>query len=228
MININNKTLREYLEIILNKKIIDINAENLNKIETISFSAKDILGKENALYFDDLLKFPHLQTLIIDRVFLHQKEIKILKQLKKLQTLIFTNCVFDNENDLSVLDNISDLEFEKCYVEKYNFIEKLKNLKKLVITKPVQNLIFNVNVLKNQKLTTLYLDFCNIIELKLLEEQSKLEELSLFNSHFDISDVSFFNKLSNLKIIYIDEQYSSQLDASKLEIKTDIISFNDI
>ena len=145
MVEIKSLELKTNLQGILSKRIEEITKEDLKQIQIIKLDYfEDFL-------IDDLSLFSNLKKCILKNYRLCQKDIEILENLSKLETLELINCHF---NDKCKLD-LRKLKLSFC-----------------------ENIAIG-EVFRQSNINEIYLDNCNKIMLINLDKINKLNQITL-------------------------------------------------
>lgn len=122
-----------------------------------------------------------------------------LKNMKKLRELSFGSPYI---KDLSILQELLNLETLDIYIENIedqNFIDNLKKLR--ILTVKTNGLINGFNLRKNNSLDCLSLSYCGIKNINFLKSAIQLNSLILSGNHIDdIDDLCVLINLENLSV----------------------------
>ena len=172
--------------------------------------------------FNDIIKLKNLESIIIKNGTLYKEDINKLLSLNYLCKLSFDN-VFIEEIDFSKF-NIIELTIIKCNINDFSFINKSNVITKLSLV----NCDININ------------NFDNLNELDYLElsgsnvnNNFNINNITIKELYIDdcnINDLTFINKLINLKRLSIDkEQYDNNKNlVDELEKKGVLVLYNNM
>ena len=132
---------------------------------------------------------------IVDINIFTGKELELISQLTRLQTLFLNN---NQIQDISFLENLSqlkDLNLSDNHIQDISFLKNLSQLKELDLS---SNKIQDISFLQYlSQLKSLNLSKNHIQDYSFLENQSQLKSLYLSSNH--IQDISFLKNLSQLQ-----------------------------
>jgi hypothetical protein len=196
-ISISNNNIANYVMFILNKLDNDFTNEELEQIKEITVNCEEEIG--NVFDLRELLKLKNLEKISIRNGYLYNIDFQILSELKKLESLYFEKCEFE---DATLIGNIKlkSLSLISCSINDFSFVSILTDLKELSIVGG------NINVDQIallSKIEYLQLSYSNIIGNIALLNLQDLKELHIDNT--DIENLSFVNNLYNLRKLSIDE-----------------------
>lgn len=205
--------LSNYIMFKLNKIDNEFSEEELNKIVEVIISSEDSL--------DDVILFNNLYDLTICDKFIENNFFKKLFNLKKLKSINFIRCEFENADLISSL-NLNNLDLVDCNINNYKFIYIMSDL----ISLTVINGEIDFDLINRLKLLKyLNVSYSNISNDKAYLKLKDLEQLYINNT--SINNFSYLINLINLKLLSVDEkQYKNNLDIiNKLkERNVDILS----
>ncbi len=215
---IDDDKLFKYISFKLNKLDNDFSIEELKRITEV-FINLDEMSNE---VFNDIIKLKNLESIIIKNGTLYKEDINKLLSLNYLCKLSFDN-VFIEEIDFSKF-NIIELTIIKCNINDFSFINKSNVITKLSLV----NCDININ------------NFDNLNELDYLElsgsnvnNNFNINNITIKELYIDdcnINDLTFINKLINLKRLSIDkEQYDNNKNlVDELEKKGVLVLYNNM
>lgn len=224
---INNESLKQFLKVVLNKKVELISADDINKIKTVCISTINE-NQEHTENFNDLLQFNNLEKIIIEKSLITEKEINILIQIGSLLSIEFVRCAFENEILLSKLYNIQSLYLNNSIIRDYSFLNTSYNkLEDFRIFNPYDETELDLTLLKDKvQLKKLYLERCILTNFQNLI-LPLLEELSLLNTSID--NFEFIKNNPNLSLMFISERYLENSIIknyqNKIKFKTNLIEY---
>ena len=212
---------------ISNEKVADFLMLKLGKLDN---NFKKANGNDEEIDLTILKYFTNLEELELTNLNINNEITVMLSKLKKLETITFNKCSFENPNVLQML-KVHALNIINSSIQDTKFLESLKILKKLsligldnVYIKDINNLI-NLKYLRlsNSKiidfkeellvpnLEELYIDNTNLYEFTLLKIplRKKLKKLCISDNIYlsnrnyirELKDISIYNE-NMVKYIY--------------------------
>ena len=204
--------------------------EELATVKSLFLNSKDANGNDEEIDLTILKYFTNLEELELTNLNINNEITVMLSKLKKLETITFNKCSFENPNVLQML-KVHSLNIINSSIQDTKFLESLKILKKLsligldnVYIKDINNLI-NLKYLRlsNSKiidfkeellvpnLEELYIDNTNLYEFTLLKIplRKKLKKLCISDNIYlsnrnyirELKDISIYNE-NMVKYIY--------------------------
>ena len=230
MIKISNEKIANFLMLKLGKLDNNFKKEELATVKSLFLNSKDANGNDEEIDLTILKYFTNLEELELTNLNINNEITVMLSKLKKLETITFNKCSFENPNVLQML-KVHSLNIVNSDIQDTKFLESLKILKKLsligldnVYIKDINNLI-NLKYLRlsNSKiidfkeellvpnLEELYIDNTNLYEFTLLKiplrkKLKKLwisDDIYLSNRNYirNLNDISIYNE-NMVKYIY--------------------------
>lgn len=220
IINIENKSLANYIMFKLDKVDNGFTEEELNEIIEVVIDYNNETDS-SFVFLEELSKLKNLKTITLRNGYIFNDNYNIFLNLKNLSEFVFENCEFENA-DLIVSLKLKSLSLINCKIESYSFVNVLEDLYELSIINGTIE-IEKLNRLKH--LRYLQISYSNIIDNKDLNINT-LEELYIDNTN--INNFNFLNNLLNLKRVSIDEkQYNSNKELFNNLIKRNILVLNE-
>lgn len=112
MFNIENIDLKQKLQGICNKKIEEIQEEDLETIKDITINAKDNIGNIISNNLKDLTYFKNLEYCTIKDYEITKENFETLYQLKTIENLEFISCAFIDKSEIKL--KLKQLRFSFC------------------------------------------------------------------------------------------------------------------
>ena len=160
--NIYTKSIKDNVEIQLNKSIQDVNENELLNIKVMTLDQLEYDGDVNLVDYDEIMYFINLEELNVFNCMINEKLLNNILKLEKLRILnIYDSDFVDYINDSFSKMNIENLTLNNCLGISIN---ELSNLKYLDIKNI--NIDFNIN---------------NVETLNVSNSKNKLKELNLNN-----------------------------------------------
>lgn len=166
------ESIKDCIEIELNKNIDTIQPEDLKKIKELNIDRMSFNGQIKTIDYNELSYFDNLECLNIFNCPINEEFMKIIIQ-KDLEKIYFYNCDFiDDCTDFFNLLKVKELTIDTCLgTEDICF----SNIKKLTLRNiNLSNAITNIDVL----------DISHVQTMK-TPELSKIKELIILNSNIE-------------------------------------------
>lgn len=204
--------------------------EELATVKSLFLNSKDANGNDEEIDLTILKYFTNLEELELTNLNINNEITVMLSKLKKLETITFNKCSFENPNVLQML-KVHALNIINSSIQDTKFLESLKILKKLsligldnVYIKDINNLInlkylrlSNSNIIDFKEellvpnLEELYIDNTNLYEFTLLKIplRKKLKKLCISDNIYlsnrnyirELKDISIYNE-NMVKYLY--------------------------
>ena len=230
MIKISNEKIADFLMLKLGKLDNNFKKEELATVKSLFLNSKDANGNDEEIDLTILKYFTNLEELELTNLNINNEITVMLSKLKKLETITFNKCSFENPNVLQML-KVHALNIINSSIQDTKFLESLKILKKLsligldnVYIKDINNLInlkylrlSNSNIIDFKEellvpnLEELYIDNTNLYEFTLLKIplRKKLKKLCISDDIYlsnrnyirNLNDISIYNE-NMVKYIY--------------------------
>lgn len=230
MIKISNEKIANFLMLKLGKLDNNFKKEELATVKSLFLNSKDANGNDEEIDLTILKYFTNLEELELTNLNINNEITVMLSKLKKLETITFNKCSFENPNVLQML-KVHALNIINSSIQDTKFLESLKILKKLsligldnVYIKDINNLInlkylrlSNSNIIDFKEellvpnLEELYIDNTNLYEFTLLKIplRKKLKKLCISDNIYlsnrnyirELKDISIYNE-NMVKYIY--------------------------
>lgn len=176
-VELKSNELKEYVYLKLDKdKHIPIYDEDINQFKDITLNGLDLLDEPTDVTIFDLIFFTNLEICTFINMNISEKEIDVLNNLKKLEFIQFSNCVFPKDKKVK-LEKVKKIVFDDCpKVEISNYID----CKQLDVLKIVNcdNIIFD-GLEKCSNIRELYLQNLELSNVDIVNELKNLEYLNL-------------------------------------------------
>ena len=160
--NIYTKSIKDNVEIQLNKSIQDVNENELLNIKVMTLDQLEYDGDVNLVDYDEIMYFINLEELNVFNCMINEKLLNNILKLEKLRIL--------NIYDSDFVDYIND-SFSKM------------SLEKLTLSNCLGVSIIELNNLKYLDIKNINIDFniSNVETLNISNSKNKLKELNLNN-----------------------------------------------
>ena len=230
MIKISNEKIADFLMLKLGKLDNNFKKEELATVKSLFLNSKDANGNDEEIDLTILKYFTNLEELELTNLNINNEITVMLSKLKKLETITFNKCSFENPNVLQML-KVHALNIINSSIQDTKFLYFFKILKKLsliglynVYIKDINNLInlkylrlSNSNIIDFKEellvpnLEELYIDNTNLYEFTLLKIplRKKLKKLCISDNIYlsnrnyirELKDISIYNE-NMVKYIY--------------------------
>ena len=221
-----NKGTMFTLETIFNKKVEEITKSELDSVENIAVSTKNIFGGTEDIDFVELFEaMPNLKVLTIKEKEITSEDIELLAKTNLVE-IDFIKCSFVSDEDLAKLMNIKKLLLRNCQIKDYSFLNKgLANMEKLFVENPQDETEIDLSLLANKdKLTELVLQRCLVTNLNQIGNL-KLSLLSLLWTDLKPEEIDTLNNIPTLEKLFISEKYENLPEISQV-VSTGIVRTN--
>ena len=217
---IKTKSVKDMIEIILNKNPEIATQEDLDKIDSLFFK-DDLERPEQDFSISDIQYFPNLKSISIKNHLITQEDINEILN-SNISEIEFEDCILDDNVGFTENDKVESIEFVKSSVDNYSFLNCFKKLKKLSVFKPQNNRLFNVKDIEfNKELKTLILHDVVVSNIELLNDK-EIEMLSLLKSSLSSNYVDSINQMKQLKKVYISEEYNNSSISSQIDVRNNL------
>lgn len=222
MVSIKNNNLINYIQTILNKKIDNVELNDLDTIKKVYFEGE--LKQEDSYKIDisDLSQFKNIEQISIKNalITLENLELIVNSGTKKVSLI---GCALDNDFSLSVLKNINSLELNSCFIEDYKFIEELTSLESLVIFRCQNKKEINASLIPTS-IKYLTLQECFIDNFNSISKLNNLEILNILRSKINGDIVPTLNQLPKLNTLYITNLYNLKGLNDNIQVYNDFMN----
>lgn len=226
LMELKNKNLEEFVSTIFNRNIADISLNDLSLVTSVSISNLSRKNGNREYGFEELSLFSKLKTVFVRESILSIEDVQVLSRLTpSLKSVEFQECLFEDENSLSLLTPFQNLSFVGCFHKNFAFVKNLLALVSLSVERPYNPTSFDMTLLENlPNLRTLSLEGCKLENQDCLRNFCKgYARLSLLDT--TLSTVDFIDVLPNGAELFVSPEYM-QVDAlvrnqSRLIIRSD-------
>lgn len=218
---IHSNDIKNSLIIKYNKKIDEITEEETSKVRVINFSGNPTKGNFK-LDLRDFNLFPNLEIINFSDAYISSDDIKLISSNKNIKEIKFFRCAFQNEKDLTTLQHLLSLEFNRSYIESYGFIEELQNIELFSIIDSKDTNTIDCTYLKGlEKLRSLSLRNCTINNFSEIGNCKNIGYISLLGTKLPSDFQETLNQLPKLKDIYINKEYITEQLKNKYSVESD-------
>lgn len=218
MLNIKNNKIRMFIETYFNKKLVDINDEDLKKIKTFNFSCS---SEEHETDFDLLSSLENVEELYVEGYELTQDDLDKLFSCG-CRSITFKRCLFDKSLNLN--NKLSELHLLGCFVDNYDsVILSNPNMENLEINKPFDEGEIDCSLLPC-RLKKLTLNYCVLTNADCLSKLNECSYLSVLGTGFDETGLDFLTNMTSLKKLYIEKRYLNSSQVSSIKSSCDVKS----
>ena len=215
---IKDKTIKTYLETVINKKIEEIEENDLEEIKVIGYTGEMNDEDNYRINLSDLYLFKNIEEINISNALITLEDIALIMN-NNIKRVNFRKCTMDDDNSLKILTNIEELSLDNCYNNDYSFLTYMNNLKKLAIISPYAEKAISLSNISNlRKLKELILKTCKISDFKELINCNNLVLLNILDSEIQNDDIEIINNLKEIKTLYIDEIYNRYIVNNNIKI----------
>ncbi len=220
MIKIENESLANYLMFKLKKEDNKFTEEEIKTIDEIVLNPYDINNTYFEINLDIIKAFLGLKKLTLKNLYISQIDINNLSKLEYLENICFEKCEFENADFISQL-HLKELELINCDINNYNFIYLMNSLVALTVISGNISLE-QLNILT--EIRYLQISYSHINQLQDIN-LPLLEELHIDNS--TINDLSILKNLKKLKRLGIsEEQFLNNKELIKEMIENGVLVLN--
>ena len=206
-IELKSKDLKDYICLDLNKdKNEPIYDEDLNKITELDLDRYDLVDDLTDITLEDIVFFNNLKKCYLTNFVFDDKNVKLLNKQKNLDFLQINDCVFKNNEELSLgVKHLVIVDSKNIDLQKYN---DQKELEKLQIVNCANTNIKGISKFSNLSkvyLQNLYLD--NINEMKTMDNLAyiNLNGSSVKDDSFEKNNKDFIIEHDDINAIYQPE-----------------------
>lgn len=206
-IELKSKDLKEYICLDLKKdKNEPIYDEDLNKITELDLDRYDLVDDLTDVTLEDIVFFNNLKKCYLTNFVFDDKNIKLLNKQKNLDFLQINDCVFKNNEELTLgVKHLVIVDSKNIDLQKYNNQE---DLEKLHIVNCANTNIKGISKFQNLSkvyLQNLYLD--NINEMKSMDNLAyiNLNGSSVKDDSFEKNNTDFIIEHDDINAIYQSE-----------------------
>lgn len=206
-IELKSKDLKEYICLDLKKdKNEPIYDEDLNKITELDLDRYDLVDDLTDVTLEDIVFFNNLKKCYLTNFVFDDKNIKLLNKQKNLDFLQINDCVFKNNEELTLgVKHLVIVDSKNIDLQKYNNRE---DLEKLHIVNCANTNIKGISKFQNLSkvyLQNLYLD--NINEMKSMDNLAyiNLNGSSVKDDSFEKNNTDFIIEHDDINAIYQSE-----------------------
>lgn len=208
---ITNTNLILFLETYFNKKISDIESNDLATIEVLTLDSKNLLGEYEQINFEEILSlFPNLKELIVVNSLVSTNDINCINK-HSIQSITFRSCAFDEPSSLTNLSNSKSLSIIKCFMDSFTFLGSISgNLSRLEICAPEGATEILLDAFSKKTLEALILE---MVDLKNQDfsDCTNCRMISILNNDIDEKGLETLASLQSLEELYIEPEYASKL-----------------
>ena len=188
--NISTKSIRDQIEIQLNKSIENVNEDELLNIKTISINQLGYDDEINLINYDEINYFKNLEDLTIFNCMINEKLLNNILQLQNLKKLF----IYDSDFIDDIKDDFSKMKLEELTIGNCLGISNLtlENLKSLnIINININSFINNIETLDISRTNNNLKDLnCTNIKNIIISKNNynTPEDLENINSNISIID----------------------------------------
>lgn len=206
-IELKSKDLKEYICLDLNKdKNEPIYDEDLNKITELDLDRYDLVDDLTDITLEDIVFFNNLKKCYLTNFVFDDKNIKLLSKQKNLDFLQLNDCIFKNNEELSLgVKHLVIVDSKNIDLQKYNDQQELQKLHIVNCANTNINGISKFKNLSKVYLQNLYLD--NINEMKSMNNLAyiNLNGSSVKDDSFEKNNKDFIIEHDDINLIYQPE-----------------------
>ena len=206
-IELKSNDLKEYIRLDLKKdKSEPIYDEDLNKITELDLDRYDLVDDLTDITLEDIVFFNNLKKCYLTNFVFDDKNIKLLNKQKNLDFLQINDCVFKNNEELTLgVKHLVIVDSKNIDLQKYNNQEDLEKLHIVSCANTNIKGISKFNNLSKVYLQNLYLD--NINEMKSMDNLAyiNLNGSSVKDDSFEKNNTDFIIEHDDINAIYQSE-----------------------
>ena len=183
--NIKTESIREFVEIALNKKIYDLQLDELDKITMLRICRTDLNHILN-VDSNDLEYFHNLNEIFIEGCTIDEEFTRNLKRLNKLKKITFVSCDFVDE----ARNYFTNLELDELVLNNVNGLNGVlfSNINFLTFVNCSFNCVVgSVNNLDISRSEKIAIDFENSDVKKIIINENQLKDLN-YKGNITIKD----------------------------------------
>lgn len=221
MVTVHNKQIGYFLETYFGKRLSEIDPKELEEVDVIGIEGNQ-QSDNYEIDLEDLPLFPNLKGINIAGAFITPEDLRRLSFIKQLH---LNRCALQNDFALEALTNLEELELKNSFVESYDALSSLANVRRLVILNPQQNNTVDcTRIGRMPHLKELTLEKCNVMNFEQLSSCGELEWMNLLGSTLPENYEAVLNSLPALKDLFISKQYAD-LELEDVLVRTDLSEF---
>lgn len=203
MVKFKDVELINLVKVQLNQSSDTFKSEKLLEVEELFLSARNFADEYNFVDLNELKHFKNLKILEMRHMVVSEKDIEVLRSLKKLKELSFVECNIKKCDQIKDL-NLEALTLNSCCIDEDDFIYEMNGLRELNVIKGYLNFA-KISGLKNLK----RLNIASSIVIKVKEADiPTIEEFIVDFSN--IKDLTFILNIANLKKISVSREQIEQ------------------
>ena len=218
-----NEKIKIQFQALLNKPMDKITPEDLDTIKVMAINSKGLPPAEAEKNAIEVLKAcKKLEELNFTYTFITKA---IAEELGKtnIKRLGFSNCAFENEDNVRFSPIVNYIKMHNCFLDSYeSFLSNLPEaLETLYITYPSDEAIIKTSILKRLKgLKRLILDGC-IVQFDILD-LPECNYLSLLGTEITSESAKKISAMPKLQKMFISRRFNELDEINELSKKVDI------